>query len=222
MRRVHLLVWCLVAGVVINILIAWAAAVWSEPGPGSMAPVFAGSTPEVPPPALLWRTAVPEDWPSAPTMVHGANGPGLSAQHALAAQRSANVVRTGWPLHSLRSSTLSVIKAGEIAEVTGLMRSGPRLGDRTMSLVASSSSVRRGMPIRSQRTADMPRRLPLEPIWLGFAGNTLLYAAALFALPVFYGWVRGGLRRWRGRCATCGYSLAGNTDGLCPECGSKG
>ncbi len=36
--------------------------------------------------------------------------------------------------------------------------------------------------------------------------------------------VRGPLRRWRrrrqGRCQKCGYDLAGNVTGVCPECGT--
>jgi len=220
MQRLRLVMWCIAAGVVINLLVAWAAAVWSVPGLGSMAPVSAGSTPDVPPPALMWRTPVPGDWPSAPTTVQAARGPGLAAQYGFAGQRSANVVRAGWPLLSHRSSTLRVAEGSLWTELTGLWRSGPLLGDKTMALVASSSSVRRGMPIQSKRTAGMARRLPLEPIWLGFAGNTLFYAAALFVPPVFSRWVRSGLRRRRGCCTACGYSLDGNTSGVCPECGT--
>ena len=53
------------------------------------------------------------------------------------------------------------------------------------------------------------------PIWI--------VVTALFAYPAiaFY---RGPVRRWRWRkyncCTACGYSLMGNTSGICPECGS--
>ncbi|MGD2111004.1 MAG: hypothetical protein PVI86_16630 [Phycisphaerae bacterium] len=54
------------------------------------------------------------------------------------------------------------------------------------------------------------------PCW-----TTCLFLAAY---PVF-ALVRGPLRRWRrrrkGLCIKCGYNLAGNMTGVCPECGTK-
>ena len=65
------------------------------------------------------------------------------------------------------------------------------------------------------------RRLPLAPIWPGFAINTLFYAALLwlgFCGPFA---LRRQIRRKHGRCVKCGYDLRGapGTDAGCPECG---
>ena len=46
---------------------------------------------------------------------------------------------------------------------------------------------------------------------LSFAALTIL-----FGMPVWRTW----LRRSRGLCPACGYNLAGNTSGACPECGT--
>jgi hypothetical protein len=62
--------------------------------------------------------------------------------------------------------------------------------------------------------------LPANPIWPGFAINTIFYAAVLwvvFAVPV-------KVRRWRrmkrGQCASCGYSLRESMSEKCPDCGA--
>lgn len=60
--------------------------------------------------------------------------------------------------------------------------------------------------------------LPLRPIWLGFLGDTALYAAASWMLLSGLGRLRGVVRRRRGRCPRCGYDIR-NTPPPCPECG---
>ncbi|HYE61169.1 MAG TPA: hypothetical protein VD997_04165 [Phycisphaerales bacterium] len=63
------------------------------------------------------------------------------------------------------------------------------------------------------------RRLPLRPLWPGFAVDTLVYAC-LWAgvLGVGGAWVRRR-RVKRGVCAECCYPVVG---GVCPECGRGG
>jgi hypothetical protein len=64
--------------------------------------------------------------------------------------------------------------------------------------------------------------LPLRPIWLGIAVNTLLYTT--FWLGVLH-----LLARWRkargaraGKCPNCRYDLVGlRSDAACPECGHE-
>jgi hypothetical protein len=67
-------------------------------------------------------------------------------------------------------------------------------------------------------------RLPLHPLWPGFAINTIFYAAIVWFLSFAPGAIRrriGGVRRKRGQCAACGYSLQGTPDiEMCPECGN--
>lgn len=62
------------------------------------------------------------------------------------------------------------------------------------------------------------RVVPIQPIAAGFALNTLLYAAALWLLFGFPLECRRAVRRWRGRCIKCGYTLLDNA--ICPECGT--
>ena len=62
-------------------------------------------------------------------------------------------------------------------------------------------------------------RLPIRPAFVGFALNTIFYAA-LSALAV---WIavasRGAARRDEGRCPRCDYDVQGALDEGCPECG---
>jgi hypothetical protein len=67
------------------------------------------------------------------------------------------------------------------------------------------------------------RWLPITPRFPGFAINTIFYAAIVWGLFAVPGAVRrriGGVRRKRGQCAACGYSLQGIAGGKCPECGA--
>jgi hypothetical protein len=62
--------------------------------------------------------------------------------------------------------------------------------------------------------------LPFMPIWPGFAINTVFYAAIVWVLFAVPGMIRRRVRRKRGQCAACGYSLRGSVGGKCPECGA--
>ncbi len=54
------------------------------------------------------------------------------------------------------------------------------------------------------------------PLWAPFL---------MFCIPPAVAFVQGPLRRYRRRnrnqCIQCGYSLTGNTSGICPECGMQ-
>ncbi len=60
--------------------------------------------------------------------------------------------------------------------------------------------------------------LPITVRPVGFALDCAFYAAAIFTLLILPGITRRALRRARGRCTCCGYSVKGIT-GPCPECG---
>lgn len=63
-------------------------------------------------------------------------------------------------------------------------------------------------------------RLPVQPVWSGLLGNTLLAGLAWWVVLLAPGVARRGLRRVRGRCVGCGYSREGLGEGqACPECG---
>jgi hypothetical protein len=61
-------------------------------------------------------------------------------------------------------------------------------------------------------------RVPVSPIWLGVAADTLAWTAA-WSLPlVGLGFLRRQRRSARGLCIRCGYDLRGSS-AACPECG---
>jgi hypothetical protein len=66
------------------------------------------------------------------------------------------------------------------------------------------------------------RRLPLHPIWQGFAFNTFFYAGIAWILWQIPQALRRRGRRIAGQCVACGYDLQGlPSDAPCPECGGK-
>ena len=64
-------------------------------------------------------------------------------------------------------------------------------------------------------------KLPTRVLPLGFALNTLFYAAVLLGVVEGVAFARRRARRGKGRCPACGYHPAGLAEGAaCPECGS--
>jgi hypothetical protein len=63
------------------------------------------------------------------------------------------------------------------------------------------------------------RALPLRPIWLGFAVNTIFYAAILWLLIPGPFALRRLIRRRRGLCPKCAYPM-GDSE-VCTECGRE-
>lgn len=69
------------------------------------------------------------------------------------------------------------------------------------------------------------RVLPMAPIAVGFAVDTVFWGGASYAIfagaTAAAGWVRRRRRRHEGRCPTCDYDLKGMLRAGCPECGWK-
>jgi hypothetical protein len=63
------------------------------------------------------------------------------------------------------------------------------------------------------------RDLPIG-VTAGFAFNTIFYAAIVWLLFFVPGAIRKRVRRKRGQCAACGYSLRESVSEKCPECGA--
>ncbi len=61
--------------------------------------------------------------------------------------------------------------------------------------------------------------LPLRPIWPGLVVNTVIYAAFLWALSRLPFAVQRYVRVRRGLCLACGYDLRHGEHEACPECG---
>jgi hypothetical protein len=99
---------------------------------------------------------------------------------------------------------------------------GVRAGPRGMELVkaaATAAGFRTGIDISRQRPGGA-KFLPVTPLWPGFAINTIFYAAIVWGLFAVPGAIRKRVRRKRGQCAACGYSLRGSSGEKCPECGA--
>jgi hypothetical protein len=64
-------------------------------------------------------------------------------------------------------------------------------------------------------------RVPTSPLWLGFAINTIFYAALLWVLFFVPGKIRRLVRIRRGCCPACGYRIAEGVGPVCSECGAK-
>ena len=62
-------------------------------------------------------------------------------------------------------------------------------------------------------------KVPVSPLWVGLAVNTLLFALPAFAGAWGWGWVKRRRRRRLGLCLACGYPVKGMA--RCPECGAE-
>ena len=62
------------------------------------------------------------------------------------------------------------------------------------------------------------RMLPLRPLWLGFALNTLFYAGLLWAMWAGPFALRRMIRKRRGHCPHCNYPIGQSP--VCTECGA--
>ncbi len=63
----------------------------------------------------------------------------------------------------------------------------------------------------------LPRPVPLRPVWLGFALNTVVYSAVLCVIVRAPAVLRRFIRRKRGLCPACAYPMGDST--ICTECG---
>jgi hypothetical protein len=205
---------CLLAGAVVTWAAAWGCALW---GPlkerGGTATKISGDVlaemVEAPPAAQGWQREV-EALESV--------GPGLSV--------AAFVLGDSWDTGDFGHFQIQ----GWIVDT----RAGfPRLALGCRRVSGSTTRVQHGIeapqffkpasPFRGWgRPGLAPSRdLPLRPLPLGFALNTLLYAAVLLGLVECLALTRRQVRRAKGRCPSCAYDRAGLTNNApCPECGA--
>ena len=129
-----------------------------------------------------------------------------------------SVIECGWPFRSLKVHWHGIFGPHREARMSEtLARAGWYRGLTPPDFV----------PLYGPRGAH---RLPIVPIAGGFAGNTILYASALwivFGAPLtLHGIIRRYRRSNRGLCINCGYDLHGASGGgggrVCPECGASG
>ncbi len=174
-------------------LLAGAAVTWGVAwGCALWAPYTARSHP-----AGAWPEQVPSDWPPPFSETSG-RGPGYFSyrwENALGKrQYTIFYFRFGWPALALGST----------------VRSGEKGPDRIGVLRLSD-------PAAHPNIAGLPTRI----LPLGFALNTLFYAAVLLGVVECVAFARRRVRRGKNRCPSCGYDRAGLAEGsACPECGS--
>jgi hypothetical protein len=219
----------LLIGAVVNVALAWSFAAWSSiqlfsgqaarppTPPGKVRPDYGWLAPE----HLDWPLPVPADWDS-PQNLGWSESTGIRLDAGLVESKSADaylaadgktwhwarMYRYGWPLYSMAwyDGSDAYARGGETG-IRGRLRSGVAL---PASLGRISRSV--GYP------GPYSRRLPLQPVWEGFAVNSVLYASAAVAAVLGPHWVIRLRRRRRGLCETCGYD-AGESP-VCSECGN--
>jgi hypothetical protein len=129
----------------------------------------------------------------------------LDGAHVMMPSRIIHESRAGWPTRSLECIGL--------IEWQGV---GPMTVEEWEYGCAAPPALR-PQTIRSLFFGPYASPLPLRPVWLGFAINTILYAVILlllFATPIG---LRRRLRIARALCPVCAYPIGASA--TCTECG---
>ena len=169
---------------------------------------------------IAWVTSVPAEWPAAANsrsrvrwwnctiddqMVVPVRTPGDQVERHVFGGHWVRVVSWGWP-----RASLGVV----------WLRKEPITMDAE-GMPYREGGVRGGLPLpTSMHNGPWVTRLPIMPMWAGFAVNTLLYGAISGAVLFGPGMVKRASRRRRGACIGCGYDMVGLR--TCPECGMTG
>ena len=229
----------LVAGTIINVAMAWGIA-WSY---YSEAADFYHSTDAAP---LLWPRPAPKvhrdetplnsaPWPEMPDWAFRQRiglaclkGLDLSDSHYAFTYERYDVrlqsfttcshfigIETwGWPLRGLERRHVSPTPQLEAADerLVRLRSSG-----RDAGWVAADLDL--GLWYQNYVT-ETTVALPLRPRPLEFGANSVIFGSLLAGLTLGPFALRRWVRRRRGACVACGYSLQGNPTGVCSECGA--
>lgn len=132
--------------------------------------------------------------------------PLMDAFSILRPDDAGSIDEVGWPFAALscRSPRISIASATLAAQVT-----------------ISGRDLEGGFPLpdRVRAGAREWRALPYQPIWIGLILDVLVFGIAWMAILRGSGPVRSWIRRFRGRCPTCGYDVRAQFEAGCPECG---
>ncbi len=216
-RRLILILLLLMAGAIINVAAAWGCVIFNPSG------VFYNWQWMHVNEARGWPVRVPADWPapSMPTYLLLDRGIRVQCVYSATHEHEVMLYQAGRPCQSMAWHTLL---------------NPEHVGRGLGHFDESGSAWNDGMRIFSEKagSGNKPvwKRLPLRPIWPGFAINTVLYAALLWLLFVAPFALRRRRRIKRGLCPNCAYDLRGSPhpnplptpkgDGtkVCPECGT--
>jgi hypothetical protein len=211
-------------GILATILVAWGSALWSPVFSTIQSRTGFGVPHEV-------RSKVPKEWvgPSAGSSSHTEvlydcnQGGGLTiwicavedtSPFAMTMpSRDLQDVRAGWPFDALGCVIIC-----DLSAATGQVSKDGVRAPQWLSPRERFSNVL----LRLSSTGSGPDCfIPLQPIFLGFIANTLIYGLAALAAILAPGLLLGQVRVWRGRCPHCGYDRRGLVGGAkCPECGT--
>ena len=198
-RRLLIIAICLLLGAIVNVAVAWALAIWT----GSV-------TFDAQLTASLRRQRFEAEGRSDRLQQEGAwidqalRGAGLDLV-IVKREQPAEIVhlyRAGWPFRAMegesRPTTTEYAWAVPLSSVVTLRAELPSATDKVLTSTAA-------------------RIVPLRPVWLGFLGNTVLYAVVAMGMIGCAWLVRRFLRLRRGLCPKCAYPM-GESAG-CTECG---
>jgi hypothetical protein len=197
---------CCAIGVLSTILTSWAC-VWF----GVL------RTDRAPRPVRVWRSQVPSHWPP-PERGTSSSGALLTGERRYFTEPRSGAARYGPSPFS--TYIVDYVESGWPFRSMG--------AERWLDDTGASSPIGSGPSVLwTQGIADanafnqtgglIERRLPIRPLWVGFAANTLLWGAAFFALHTSMTIARARMRRRRGKCVNCGYPMSARP---CPECGT--
>jgi hypothetical protein len=195
MRRcLVLFVLLLLLGAITNIVVAWGLSLRSWQSTGGESWLVDQIAVD------WWRTHAPPGFPDAPAGMYESHrfGNRISSLYETEEVRIgtsyfAHRFAYGWPMVSF-----------EFTDWTNLQA---RTSERRRAIQLS------GWPF----APGTGRAIPLSPIWLAFAVNTLVYAAILLLLYGSTVVVRRRRRIRRGLCPACAYPVG--TSAVCTECG---
>ena len=221
------------AGAVMNVAVAWAFAwAWHMGKVGWFSGIDRSHFEN----GLVWplpiRSNDNETWPRQPEITYrerGRLGPVVVFQRleaigplrpggsfAMGGWRHSMELRTyGWPLRSLESRGGTVVDWPEDAkEKFDRAVSSGRL---TWVYGVFDSGMYRVDPVNTSVVC-----FPLRPRSVEFTINSVLFGSSLAGATLGPFALRRWVRRKRGACAECGYSLQGHpAAGVCSECGAK-
>jgi hypothetical protein len=213
--RIQLALACLVAGCILNILIAWGCAIWNKPDWTQYQ-----STPRSETQRIAARFA-PSDWKpiensdfrqKSSTIIidvlrsttvrvvddqRFANSGELQLDHSEPVDIQLIAMQSGWPMCSLQNGACAVVSWNQILELHWTLK----------------------FPFDIPRwNISKGQWLPCLPRFPGFIFNTIFYAAFTWLLIRSPFETRRRLREWRGLCGRCAYPVG--TSSLCTECGA--
>lgn len=202
--RCKLLVFCLLAGAVINVAVAWRCAIFLKPDWTKHHPVSRSDA------TLIMSTYAPDSWRAADyggqshrnlgVVIESVDASRPDTEQEVSFFDEPRIVvreRVGWPALSLVTGVALGLSKGEIA----------KKNDTSFTI-----------PLHTNPAGDKTGPwLPYGLLWLGLIINTLFYAAIAWLIVRSPLETRRRLRQWRGLCEEGAYPIGESPVGT--ECG---